>query len=279
MIPITHGQSIQLTANVRRITATNGGAMTGPGTNTYLVGSNEIAVIDPGPAEQAHIDAIIEACDGKLRWILATHTHPDHSPGAKALQEATGAQVMGNLLGANDGFQDDSFAPHHQFAHDECLSCDELTIRALHTPGHVGNHLCFLVEEDGLLLTGDHIMQGSTVVIIPPYGDMKDYIDSLQLMLGYPVQALGPGHGTLIEDPETEIRNLIAHRLGRESKVVAKLSQLGQTSLENLTPAVYDDVDPGLHPIAQYSLLAHLLKLQRDDRAEEKEGLWSMAEH
>lgn len=276
MSVIVHGEVVQLTPLVSRITAPNAGLMTGPGTNTYLVGVEQIAVVDPGPAEPSHIDAILNACGDKLRWILATHTHPDHSPAAAALAEASGAMVMGNKMWENDGFQDDSFNPAQSFAHNDCLRTDEFVIRALHTPGHVDNHLCFLVEDDGVLLTGDHIMQGSTVVIIPPHGDMQAYIASLRLLLDYPLRGLGPGHGYYIDTPVAEIEGLIAHRLQREAKVVERL--VGQTAMDlsALTPLVYDDVDPNLHAIARYSLWAHLIKLQKEGRAQQLDEQWQV---
>ena len=271
---IKSGQLVQVSDRVRRITAPNPGPMTGAGTNTYIVGQQSIAVIDPGPADQSHIDAILAACDGKLRWVLVTHTHSDHSPAAAALAEATGAIVMGNKLSHNDGFQDNNFAPEKSFIHDERWVTDEFTLRALHTPGHVNNHLCFLVEEDGLLITGDHIMQGSTVVIIPPHGDMKDYIESLELLLPYPIKALAPGHGTIINQPMDEIRGIIDHRLGREAKVVGVITQQREGSLDTLTPLVYDDVDASLHPIARYSLHAHLIKLQKEQKVIAEGNVW-----
>ena len=273
---IKPGQTIPVSDRVRRITAPNPGPMTGAGTNTYLVGQESVAVIDPGPADPSHIDAILAACGDKLRWILATHTHADHSPAAAALAEATGAVVMGNKLSDNDGFQDDSFAPEKSFAHNECWVTEEFTLRALHTPGHVNNHLCFLVEQDGLLLTGDHIMQGSTVVIIPPHGNMKDYLQSLKLLLEYPLQALGPGHGQIIDKPVKEIEGLIEHRLKRETKVLSKLNNTGPVDLDRLTVQVYDDVDASLHPVARYSLWAHLLKLEQEGRAKLDKDQWSL---
>ena len=271
---IEPGQLVQVSDRVRRITAPNPGPMTGSGTNTYLVGQQSVAVIDPGPAEPSHIDAILQACGDQLRWILATHTHPDHSPAAVALAEATGAVIMGNTLGENDGFQDESFKPQKSFQHDGSWLTEEFSLRALHTPGHVNNHLCFLVEEDGLLLTGDHIMQGSTVVIIPPHGDMQDYIESLKLLLPYPVKALGPGHGTIIEKPIEEIQGIINHRLGREIKVVTVMSDRQTGTLETLTPLVYDDVDAALHPVASYSLHAHLIKLLKEQRVKLQGDTW-----
>ena len=276
---IKPGQTIPVSDRVRRITAPNPSPMTGAGTNTYLMGQESVAVIDPGPADPSHIDAILAACGDKLRWILATHTHADHSPAAAALAEATGAVVMGNKLGHNDGFQDDSFAPEKSFAHNECWVTEEFTLRALHTPGHVNNHLCFLVEQDGLLLTGDHIMQGSTVVIIPPHGNMKDYLQSLKLLLEYPLQALGPGHGQIIDKPVKEIEGLIEHRLKRETKVLTKLQNSGPVDLDRLTVQVYDDVDASLHPVARYSLWAHLLKLEQEGRTRLDKDQWSLITH
>lgn len=278
MIEISHDKPVQLTERVSRITASNAGFMTGPGTNTYIVGHRQLAIIDPGPADPQHIDNLLAAVGDRLKWILVTHTHPDHSPAAQALAAATGAKLMGNKLADNDGFQDDTFSPAQSFEHEQCLTTDEFTIRALFTPGHVDNHICYLVEDDGVLLTGDHIMQGSTVVIIPPHGDMKDYIESLQLLLRYPIKALGPGHGFLIDQPREEIQYLIEHRLGREAKVVKGLHGSGSIALDELVPIVYDDVDNSLHPVARYSLWAHLIKLQKEGRVEQRDELWRLTQ-
>ena len=277
MPAVIHDQVVSLTPRVRRVTANNPGIMTGPGTNSYIVGQRELAIIDPGPADQPHIDALLNAVGNRLKWVLVTHTHPDHSPAAKALVAATGARLLGNVLATNDGLQDDTCVPDQSFRHDELLDTDEFTLRALLTPGHVGNHVCYLLEDDGVLMTGDHIMQGSTVVIVPPHGDMKDYIDSLTLLRNYPVKRIAPGHGDLITDPQKEIDYLINHRLGREAKVIERLTQLAPVSLETLTSSVYDDVDPALHPVAQHSLLAHLLKLEREERVHQHDDLWRMA--
>ena len=278
MIEIAHGRPVQLTKHVRRITAPNPGKMTGPGTNTYLVGDSQVAVIDPGPAEPSHMQAILNAVGDRLKWILVTHTHPDHSPGAKVLAEATGALLMGNILPEDDGHQDNTFVPQQSFEHDQILDGGDFQLRALCTPGHVDNHLCFLVEQDRMLLTGDHIMHGSTVVIIPPFGDMKAYIESLELMLDYPIELLGPGHGLVMDRPQEEIKGLIAHRLRRESKVVERLNGRGEISLMDLTPLVYDDVDAGLHTLASYSLLAHLLKLEKEQRVSRSDESWCLLE-
>jgi glyoxylase-like metal-dependent hydrolase (beta-lactamase superfamily II) len=276
MIEIIPGKIVQVTKRVRRLTAPNAGIMTGPGTNTYLVGSEQVAVIDPGPADPSHIDAILQSCGDRLRWILVTHTHPDHSPAAAVLAKATGAKVMGNALAFNDGFQDDSFSADKSFVHNERFVTDEFSIQALYTPGHVNNHLCFLIEEDGLLLTGDHIMQGSTVVIVPPHGDMKAYIESLQLLLDYPMTALGPAHGYIIDQPEQEIQRLISHRLSREEKVIAAMLHKEPQTLDDLVRLVYRDIDENLYRLAKFSLWAHLLKLEKEQRARVDNELWQL---
>ncbi|MCX2983243.1 MBL fold metallo-hydrolase [Halieaceae bacterium IMCC14734] len=249
--------------------------MTGPGTNTYLLGDKEIAVLDPGPLLDEHVAAILEAGAGRIRWIVTTHTHPDHSPAWLPIQQATGAQVIG-ALPWDDKFQDDTFAPDVEVEHDYLLSTDEFNLRAVYTPGHVGNHFCYLLEEDGMLFTGDHIMQGSTVVIVPPSGDMKAYIDSLRLLLDYPLKALAPGHGSVIDDPAGAVNWLVNHRLKREQKVVDSLQQTGAADLDTLVLVVYDDVDASLHEMAKLSMTAHLIKLQQESRAHLDGDHWSL---
>lgn len=275
MPEIRYGEAVAVAPHVRRVTAPNSGRMTGPGTNTYLVGERELAMIDPGPNLPEHVDALERICDGRLRWILVTHTHRDHSPAARVLAERTGAALVGNVI-PNDGFQDETFSGARQLAQDDVLSTDEFTVRALLTPGHVSNHICYLVEQDGLLMTGDHIMGGSTVVIVPPHGNMQHYIESLRRMLNYKVDFLAPGHGDLIGNPRAEIEHLIAHRLKREAKVADALTRLGTVDIDTLTPVVYDDVDKVMHSWAAMSLHAHLLKLRDDGRAREQDGQWSM---
>ena len=275
MPEIRYGEAVEVAARVRRVTAPNSGRMTGPGTNTYIVGRRELALIDPGPDLPEHVDALERICAGRLRWILVTHTHRDHSPAAHNLAARTGAELLGNVI-ANDGFQDESFSGARALAQDDRLATDEFSIRALLTPGHVSNHICYLVEEDGLLMTGDHIMGGSTVVIVPPHGNMQHYIESLRRMLNYEVRFLAPGHGDLIDQPRAEIEHLIAHRLKREAKVVDALHGLGSATIEVLTPVVYDDVDAIMHPWAALSLHAHLLKLRDDGRAREQDARWTM---
>ena len=268
------GRAVQLSPNLWRVTAPNPGPMTGPGTNSYLVGAGrDWTVIDPGPADAAHVQALQDAAHaahpegGRIVRVLVTHTHRDHSPAAALLAAATGAPVWGRLA-AHQEWQDTSFAPQHQPQHGERIElAPGLQLRVVHTPGHASNHLCYLLETEALLFTGDHVMQGSTVVINPPDGDMAAYLQSLQALLDEPLQWLAPGHGFLVDTPHAVLRKLIAHRLQREAKVLGALRAGGGGSVASLVPLVYADVNPALHGMAARSLTAHLLKLQGDGLA------------
>ena len=271
------GRAVRLSDRVLRVTAPNPGPMTGPGTNSYLVGSEAgWTVIDPGPASDAHLQALLAAAAGApILRILVTHTHRDHSPGAVALAAATGAPVWGRRAAHPHG-QDESFAPQREPAHGErILAGDGATLRVVHTPGHASNHLCFLLEQERLLFTGDHVMQGSTVVINPPDGDMAVYLRALHALLDEDLQWLAPGHGFLVGDPHAVVRALIAHRGRREAKVLRALQRAGPAPLDGLLTGAYDDVPPHLHGIAKRSLLAHLLKLQADGAARLDAEAWS----
>jgi len=276
---IEPGRVVQLGPALRRLTAPNAGMMTGPGTNSYLLGApgGEQIVIDPGPAIDAHVDALLEASSGRIAAILVTHTHQDHSPAAARLAAMTGAIRIGLPAPAN-GRQDRTFTPDERPADGEPLALAGIALRAIHTPGHASNHVCWWYGDERLLFTGDHLMQGSTVVIDPPDGDMAAYLASLRgLADRLPSLAwLAPGHGFLIGEPLRAIERLVAHRLGREAKVLAALERLGGGDVAALLPAVYDDVAPQLHPVAARSLLAHLLKLQHEGRAAEHGGRWQL---
>ena len=259
-----HGEVKVLSQRVRRIVAPNPGPMTGPGTNTYVVGETDLVVVDPGPAEPSHIDAILSCVGGRLRYIACTHTHPDHSPAAAVLADATGATLVGRTT-VDDRHQDLSFQPASQIEDDKCVTGEGWTLRAIRTPGHVDNHVCYLLDEEGMVFAGDHIMNGSTVVIVPPGGNMAHYIASLRRLLDYDVKVVAPGHGELIPDCRGEVEKLVRHRLLREAKVVGALSDQAQ-SLDDLVVTVYDDVDPMMHEWAKLSLLAHLIKLEDERR-------------
>lgn len=253
----------RLDRHVTRVLAGNPGLMTGPGTNTYLVGEREVAVIDPGPDDPAHVAAILAAGAGRIRLILCTHTHVDHCSAAVALAKATGATLIGRAAPETD--HDVRLSFDRTVADGDTVQIDGLLLRAVHTPGHASNHVCFLLESTGMLFSGDHIVQGSTVVIWPPDGNMRAYIDSLRRLAALDIAVLAPGHGYLLGDPRLQAQRLIRHRLARESKVRLALQEAGGgASLAMLLPRVYDDVPAALHPVAAHSLQAHLEKLVED---------------
>jgi glyoxylase-like metal-dependent hydrolase (beta-lactamase superfamily II) len=269
------GQCVTIGRGVRRIVAGNAGMMTGPGTNTYLLGEREITVVDPGPPEPAHLDAILSSAGAPIRFILATHTHRDHSPLALELARRTGAQLIG-LPPPGDGRQDESFRPQHQPRDGEKLPLGDCEVIAVHTPGHASNCVCYLVAAERLLLTGDHVLQGVSPVILPPDGDMSAYLSSLDKLFALDFDRIAPGHGEVMSDAKDALRALRAHRLAREEKVMAKLGAMLQASIETLTPAVYDDVAADRHSWARLTLQAHLIKLNRDGRVSEKDGIWRL---
>ena len=256
----------RISPRVWRVVAPNPSALTGPGTNTYLVGGDRPLVIDPGMHDEAHLGRILAIAGGAIESVVCTHSHPDHSPGAAELRKRTGARVYG-LPAPRDPYQDPSYAPDVELRDGELVGNRDLGLRVVATPGHVSNHACLLLEDEGLLFTGDHLMQGATVVIIPPEGSMRDYLASLRRLQHMPVTALAPGHGSVIPDAQAEIARVIAHRLGREAKVVAALSARGRATIDELLSAVYDDVPVSLHGWARHSLLAHAIKLVEEGRA------------
>ncbi|HEY0337235.1 MAG TPA: MBL fold metallo-hydrolase [Burkholderiales bacterium] len=273
---IVPGVTVVIAPGVVRITAPNPGVMTGPGTNSYIIGERELVLIDPGPQIDAHVQALQSAVGERLKWILCTHTHLDHSPAAHALKKATGARVLGRIA-TQDGRQDADFAPDRIFNDGETVSADGVTLRAVHTPGHASNHLCYLLEERRMLFTGDHIMQGSTVVISPPDGDMQAYLASLDKLLALDLDRLAPGHGQVIETPHDEVRRLVSHRLKREEKAFNALLRKNPAMLDELVPLAYDDVAERLYPVARRSLHAHLIKLAREGRIKETSAGWQPA--
>lgn len=263
----------EIAPGVKRIVAPNPSMMTGPGTNTYLIGDTEIAVIDPGPAIAEHIENIIEKSNTCISWILVTHTHPDHSPAVAALAEASNAEVLG--IPAPDGqHQDKTFWPTRILSGGDVLETEEFRLEAVHTPGHASNHLCYRHASLNWLFTGDHVIDGSTVVIDPPDGNMKHYIESLQHCKDLNVAALAPGHGEVIDDPTRAIDWIIEHRLEREAKVLAAIAAHSGLTTHELVPHVYQDVNPKLYGWAERSLLAHVLKLEADGAVSAMDGRW-----
>lgn len=257
---------------VRRIVAPNPGIMTGPGTNTYLVGIDEVAVIDPGPAIDEHLDAIVGCGGDRIRWIVCTHTHADHSPGAAGLKERTGAEVL--AFGDLDG----EVALDGTLADRDVIEATEFRLQVIHTPGHASNHLCFYLPNERLLFTGDHVMQGSTVVINPPDGDMAAYLSSLEKIRKLRLKRIAPGHGHVVDDPKALIDHYLAHRRHREEQIHVTLVESGpHTPLEIVAKVYGDTIIEALHPVAARSVLAHLHKLRAEGRARGKhdDGAWS----
>ena len=273
---IVPGRVVRLNDLIRRVTAPNPGMMTGPGTNTYIIGRDALALIDPGPASVPHLSAMLEVVGKRLKWILCTHTHLDHSPGAKALQAETGAELLGFGRVPDDGRQDTAFKPDRALQDGDVVECGALRLRAVHTPGHASNHLCYALEGERWLFTGDHVMQGSTVVISPPDGDMTVYLKSLERLLSLDLAAFAPGHGHVIEKPHDEVRRLIVHRLKRERKVIDAFGKKNPATLDDLLPFVYDDVPQRVHSVARRSLHAHVLKLRDEGRVVEEGDNWRL---
>jgi len=265
---------VQISPLIRRITAGNGSVFTGPGTNTYLVGNEDVTVIDPGPAMEDHIDAIL-AASKNIKQIVVTHTHPDHSPGVRLMKEKLDIPAFGMLTKSSKN-QDTTFNPSRILEDGEVFHEDEFSLEVVHTPGHASNHLCFILREEKFIFTGDHIMNGSTVVIGPPDGNMKQYIESLEKLKDYDIEKIAPGHGEVLENPYQVADWIINHRLEREKKVFEALKDASKGTPDSLVEKVYDDVDSSLFPIAKASLLAHLIKLEEDKviKQEGEEYIW-----
>jgi glyoxylase-like metal-dependent hydrolase (beta-lactamase superfamily II) len=263
--------SVPLGKGVARIVAGNAGMMTGPGTNTYLIGEQELAVIDPGPDDERHLQAILKEGEGRIRWILTTHTHRDHSPLTARLKERTGAKVIGRRP-PGDGRQDESFRADHEPKDGERLALEAMEVTAIHTPGHASNCVCYLFEAADMLFTGDHILEGVSPVILPPDGDMSAYFDSLDKLSAYRFGQIAPGHGRVMQQAPKVISALRAHRQAREDKVLAKLKLLGSASLDSLVAPVYDDVPQDRHGWARLTLEAHLIKLVAEGKVSLERG-------
>ena len=276
-------QAVQLLKNVQRLTAPNPGVMTGPGTNSYLVGDPDTgyAAIDPGPADPEHLDRLWRAAGGNIRYIICTHSHPDHSPGAAPLQalctqHGQTPPILG--LGSNPTARVHSaFTPDRELSDGEHLVLQgnhiTHTLRIIHTPGHAANHLCLVLEEDGLLFSGDHVLNGSTTVIDPPDGHMADYLDSLDKLLaacGHDrIEFILPAHGYVLgnlwdepHDARACIAHLKAHRLKREAKILGVMQQHPDASMDDWVKLAYDDVPARLWPVAMRSLLAHVERIR-----------------
>ncbi|MFK7842966.1 MAG: MBL fold metallo-hydrolase [Sphingorhabdus sp.] len=275
----------QMEPLVARVLAGNPSPYTYTGTQTYVVGNGlDRAVIDPGPAIDAHIDAIVAAVgDAKIRAIMCTHTHRDHSPAAAPLSERTGAPIIGcaPLVLADDGPRaDESFdkyyKPDRVLADGETISGDGWTIEAVATPGHTSNHLCLAVQESGAMFTGDHVMAWSTSVIVPPDGDMADYMTSLQKLYEREDKVYYPAHGKKITNTRQLVRGMMGHRKQRERQIVMLLEE-GPAAIVDMVPKMYKGLDPRLKGAAGQSVRAHLIDLQNRGKVTQSDEVWAMA--
>ena len=254
---------------VRRLVAPNPSPFTFNGTCSYIVGRGRVAVVDPGPEDDAHLKALLAAVEGeRVEAILVTHTHRDHSPGARKLRAATGAPVVGAAPFAPhgdgseglDSAHDRDYAPDAVLADGERLEGAGFAIEAVATPGHCANHLCFALLEEGALLSGDHVMAWSTSVVAPPDGSMRAYMDSLDRLRARAETVYWPGHGGPVVEPQRYLRALIHHRRQREASILKALKD-GPLTVPALVARVYVGLDPSLARAAGLSTLAHLIDL------------------
>ena len=264
------GQLEALSPLVRRIVAPNPGPMTFKGTCTYVVGRDQVAVVDPGPDLPEHVDALLRALgDERVAQILVTHTHRDHSPAARLLQAATGAPIVGcgpHVLAREPAVAEASavrtsndldYRPDRLLRHGEVLQGAGFTLEAIATPGHTMNHLAFALAGENVLFSGDHVMAWSTTVVVPPSGSMRAYRNSLELLRGRGETVYWPGHGGPVREPQRFLRALLHHRRQRDQAIVARL-KAGDMTIPAIVARIYEGLDPRLTRAASLSLLAHL---------------------
>lgn len=266
----SYGVAVEIKPGIRRLTANNPGPFTFHGTNTYLLGTRHLVVLDPGPALPDHMDAILQAANGaKIEAILVSHTHVDHSPGARFLKERTGAPIVGcgphraarpltdNEINPLDASGDKEHLPDRQLADGETFDAHELTLETVATPGHTANHLCFALSGTDVLLSADHVMAWSTSIVAPPDGSMRDYMTSIDTLLARSEETYLPGHGGIVTLARSYVQELKQHRLGREAAILEQL-RASQKSIPQIVASLYANVDPALHPAAGLSVFAHL---------------------
>jgi glyoxylase-like metal-dependent hydrolase (beta-lactamase superfamily II) len=249
------GEPVVLDAMVTRVTAPNPSMMTGPGTNAYVVGTDEVVVVDPGPVIDTHLDALRTVIAGRrVAAVAVTHHHRDHAPGARALADSVGAPVVGH--------GHDTLAVDVAITEGAELGTGAHVLVAWHTPGHASDHLCFYAPASGWLFTGDHVMQGSTVVIGPPDGDLTAYLSALERIRDAPgVRRIAPGHGRVLESPASVVAAILAHRRARGTVVLEALREHGPGTAAQLRPFAYADVGSDRDVVATATCWAHLLAL------------------
>jgi glyoxylase-like metal-dependent hydrolase (beta-lactamase superfamily II) len=270
-----YGESVTVSPRISRVLAHNPGPFTFKGTGVYIVGAHDVAVIDPGPDQPEHVDALKRALDGKrVSHILVTHTHSDHSPAAQPLKEWSGAKTYAfgphGSGKAEEGVKveeggDMAFVPDVRVRDGDVIEGNGFTFDCVFTPGHTSNHMCFGLREEKALFTGDHVMGWSTTVVTPPDGDMRAYMASLRKLLARDDASLWPTHGAPIRDPKPFISAYIDHRLEREAQILSCIRE-GVSAIPDMVARMYVDVDKRLHPAAARSVLAHLIQLTEEDR-------------
>lgn len=277
-IKVEYGRRYDVSPLIQRVVADNPGPFTYTGTGTYIVGRPDagasVAVIDPGPPDPVHLEAILMAVgDRRVSHILVTHTHRDHSPLARPLAERSRALILAaapppavtHASGVLEEDEDDAFRPDVVLSGGETIAGDGWTVEALATPGHASNHMAFVLRQENALFSGDHVMGWSTTVVAPPDGDMADYMASLDTVIARDFSTLWPTHGAPITDPAPFLKAYRDHRLARETQVLARL-EAGDRTIADMVPVLYAAVDQRLWPAASLSVLAHLGKLMRDGR-------------
>jgi glyoxylase-like metal-dependent hydrolase (beta-lactamase superfamily II) len=283
--PPEPGRVVSLSPLVRRIVAPNPSPFTFTGTCAYIVGRGEVAVIDPGPDDPAHRAAILAAVAGeRVTHVLVTHTHHDHSPGARPLAEATGAQLAGcaahvpiadHPSGRLDASHDVAYAPDRVLREGETLAGESFTLSAIHTPGHASNHLCFALAQENALFSGDHVMAWSTTVVAPPDGDMSAYMASLERLAARPEDVYYPGHGAPAVNARRYARGLAVHRRQREAAILACVAQ-AERDVEEIVARVYAGLDSRLKRAAGLSALSHLQDMTARGLVASSEGAATM---
>ena len=270
----------ELEPGVARVLAHNPSAFTYYGTQTYVIGTQEVAVIDPGPDLPEHIDALVEAIGGrKVAAILCTHTHRDHSPAARPLAERIDAPVIGcaplalETVGPRaDASFDGDYAPDRVLADGESIEVDGYPVTAVATPGHTSNHLCYAYR--GALMSGDHVMGWSTTVVVPPDGDMADYMESLDKLRQRDDRAYYPAHGPAVTNPQQYVRHLVGHRMQREKQILGLVRERTR-GIADIVANAYPGLDPRLVPAAGGSVFAHLLDLERQGLVKRQDDEWT----
>ncbi|WP_343528660.1 MBL fold metallo-hydrolase [Sphingomonas sp.] len=279
------GIPIQLEPLVTRILAPNPSPFTYTGTQTHIVGSRDVALIDPGPDDPAHLDALLRViADRPVVAILITHHHRDHSPASRPLAQATGAPIIGAAPfapdyegGRSDSAFDRDYAPDRVLAEGEGVRGEGWSLWALATPGHTSNHLAFVLPETRALFSGDHVMGWSTSIVSPPDGDMGAYMASLEKLMARDDRIYYPGHGEAVENPQRLVRGMLGHRKQREGQIVRLLAAGEPLRVSDMTMRMYVGLDPRLIPAAERSVLAHLYDLRTRGMVREEGASWTSA--